>query len=269
MTMITDLPHQRFTEAMNSSVYDETLAFHAKGMYALAPGLMERAFLTTLRDDHLAALIKKDVAFSPGLNSEIPFVRSSEPDGDPLRRQASAVRFTDQEKIEYLVAENLLSLALCADASGRRPYPSGGALYSVEAYLCRTSEACVNWPENSHVLRLRPMSSAVEVITTKYRSGPLLRALSGFDTNLGSPHFAIVYAIHIDRALFKYRYRGYRFAMMEVGAMFQICGLYGKRLGLRNRVWGGFHDYLVGKALGTSSAHLLPSAVQFFGKGDS
>lgn len=90
--------------------------------------------------------------------------------------------------------------------------------------------------------------------------------LSGGDSEiLGLPHFALVYAVFFERAIFKYRTRGYRLALMEAGSMYQTADLYAKALGLRSRLWAGFTDFQVAKTIGIDMRHMAPLVVQFFG----
>jgi SagB-type dehydrogenase family enzyme len=270
MTTLAEVPHQRFTEALDDDVYMDVLAFHAKGTYALSPGTMERAHLTLMPEENLKALIGKDVSFVSGLSVDVPLPPAEGPPEQALRRKPSGRNFDDRTELNFSVVAHLLREALTADASGRRAYPSGGALYPVETYVVRTSQGSIGWPNQENVMRLRPMAAALEIIETGHDTDILLSTLSGFESEyLGRPHFALVYTIHLDRALFKYEYRGYRLAMMEIGSMYQMCALHAKKLGLENRVWAGFHDHLVSKTLGIAPTHLLPCVVQFFGRGST
>ncbi|OWT74840.1 hypothetical protein CEY04_08195 [Achromobacter sp. HZ28] len=90
--------------------------------------------------------------------------------------------------------------------------------------------------------------------------------LSGYDDGIGRPHFALVYASYLDKVIFKYKYRGYRNSLMEVGSMYQLCDLYSAQFKLRNRVWAGFHDGHVASKLRIDMTSMLPCVVQFFGK---
>ncbi|HFD3107622.1 TPA: SagB/ThcOx family dehydrogenase, partial [Klebsiella quasipneumoniae subsp. similipneumoniae] len=94
----------------------------------------------------------------------------------------------------------------------------------------------------------------------------LYRSLSGGDAErLGRPHFALVYCVIFEKALFKYRYRGYRMALMEAGSMYQNAGLVADQIGLRNRGWAGFTDSYVAKTMNVDQRTAAPLIVQFFG----
>jgi SagB-type dehydrogenase family enzyme len=146
------------------------------------------------------------------------------------------------------------------------PYPSGGGLYSVQAFLCCTSKNISNWPSQSMIWHLLPFQRCFESMEIDKNANDILNILSGNDTTrLGNPHFAIVYATFIDKAIFKYRHRGYRLAILEAGAMFQCTTLRALDMGYSSRVWAGFSDHAVARLLKVDLTHILPLAVQFFG----
>jgi SagB-type dehydrogenase family enzyme len=80
-----------------------------------------------------------------------------------------------------------------------------------------------------------------------------------------NPAFFILYLVHLDKAVARYRYRGYRFALVEAGAMCQQCDLVAQSLDLGSCLYGGFGDNELAVAVGVNPAILLPVVVQFFG----
>ena len=68
-----------------------------------------------------------------------------------------------------------------------------------------------------------------------------------------------------EKALFKYRYRGYRMALMETGSMYQNAVLVADQIGLKNRVWAGYTDSYVAKTMNLDQRTVAPLIVQFFG----
>ncbi|ENY9899545.1 SagB/ThcOx family dehydrogenase [Escherichia coli] len=110
-----------------------------------------------------------------------------------------------------------------------------------------------------------PLSQALEPVAT-CNTQSLYRSLSGGDSErLGKPHFALVYCIIFEKALFKYRYRGYRMALMETGSMYQNAVLVADQIGLKNRVWAGYTDSYVAKTMNLDQRTVAPLIVQFFG----
>ena len=79
------------------------------------------------------------------------------------------------------------------------------------------------------------------------------------------PNLCILYLVHIKKSIFKYRYRGYRHALMEVGSMYQQVAMVSQSLGLGSTVWSGFNDYQVMDELGLDRRMFLPLTMQFLG----
>ncbi len=182
-------------------------------------------------------------------------------------RDESGEFFNDSTHLHFSKIDQLLTDSFCAREIGnrKRPYPSGGALYPIEVFLCKVSNNISCWPTNENILHLLPLSRQMESMSNN-EPKTILKNLSGHDDGiLGQPHFAIVYAVFFQRALFKYRSRGYRLALMEAGSMYQNADLNAKKLGLRSRAWAGFTDFQVAKTIGLDIRHLAPLVIQFFG----
>ncbi len=248
-------------------VYDQVIEFHTKTNYATMRGLRSRCYLSSASSNELAELEFSELSVWPGINHVSPLKANRSEENSKLLRQESGLPFSDQCGISFSAVDQLLIDSFCSRSkqNRKRPYPSGGALYTIEVFLCRLSENIHDWPSESNIFHLLPLRKGLEAI----HSAPidtLLDGTSGGETQrLGTPYFALVYAIFFERAIFKYKYRGYRLALMEAGSMYQMADLCGKSFMLRNRVWAGFSDYHVAKILSIDPRHMAPLAIQFFG----
>lgn len=252
------------THYVDPEVLDDVKSFHVKGNFASLPELAERTFVSAVPVSRLDKFENKEILFRPGFNSS---EKISEKTHFGYERQPSGISFCDDKKLELNSIEKLLVNAFSSPdpASVRRPYPSGGAQYPVEIFLCRLSENTENWRSGNNVYHYLPLSRAVEPVAIGDIE-ELYRCLSGGDAErLGRPHFALVYCIIFEKSLFKYRYRGYRMALMEAGSMYQNAGLIADQIGLRNRVWAGFTDSYVAKTMNIDSRTAAPVIIQFFG----
>ena len=126
-----------------------------------------------------------------------------------------------------------------------RPVPSGGALYPLELYVLvqRVAEARVG------VLHYLPLVHAVEVL----HGEPLPRLLTA-ELFLGQPYLAdaaavIVIAAAVERSMWKYEDRGYRYILFEAGHVAQNAILCAHALGLGALPLGGFFDDDLGALL--------------------
>jgi SagB-type dehydrogenase family enzyme len=84
-------------------------------------------------------------------------------------------------------------------------------------------------------------------------------------TKACAPAFALLYVGVVAKMLVKYRHRGYRYALMEAGSMYQQADLIGQSLGLRNKLYSGFNDHEILKLIGLDNMTFLPLVIQSFG----
>lgn len=255
----------RFVE---QDVYEDVSEFHAKSNYTNVPGVTTRCYLSSADDQILSTLTQAEVPFWGGFEKSYKLSGERSQKANEMLRDESAETFYDGQNLKFSFIEQLLIDAFTArsETSSKRPYPSGGALYPIEVFLCKLSDNIDSWPKNENVLHLLPLSKSLEILTSPSTTD-LFKALSGNNQiSLGSPYFAIVYAIFFEKAIFKYRHRGYRLALLEAGSMYQMADICAKNLGLRSRMWAGFTDYQVAKIMGVNFKHIAPLAIQFFGK---
>ncbi|EJQ5249009.1 SagB/ThcOx family dehydrogenase [Salmonella enterica] len=252
------------THYTDPDVLDIVKDFHVRGNFASLPEFSERTFVSAVPITQLEKFENKEVLFRPGFSS---VVNISPSQNFSRERLPSGIDFCDRNKLSVRTIEKLLVNAFSSPdpTSVRRPYPSGGAQYPIEVFLCRLSENTENWQIGTNVYHYLPLSQALESVAT-CNTQSLYRSLSGGDSErLGRPHFALVYCVIFEKALFKYRYRGYRMALMEAGSMYQNAGLVADQIGLKNRVWAGFTDSYVAKTMNLDQRTVAPLIVQFFG----
>jgi SagB-type dehydrogenase family enzyme len=265
------LPYQRYSELSFGDVHDEISSFHAKQQFALLKQTKHRAqLLLHLPLSDLQMFVGKEIEFWPGVPSEVslPIPRR---ENSSLLRERSRLDLSDSPRLSFSVITQFISDALtCTDDFTQpfrhRLYPSGGGLYPIEVFLCKTSDNVDGWPAGDPVFHLKANSRELESMEATASALQIKETLSGFSDEIGAPQFALVYCMYLDKVIFKYKYRGYRTAMMEVGSMYQLCDLYAKQFGLKNRVWAGFYDGSVAKQININGSSVLPCVVQFFGQ---
>jgi SagB-type dehydrogenase family enzyme len=132
-------------------------------------------------------------------------------------------------------------------ADGRRPVPSGGALYPLELYVIALDVAGVE----TGVHHYNPYRHRLENL------GPVDRA--DVARTLVEPELVesaaalVVVTAMFWRSRFKYGLRGYRFALLEAGHVMQNAVLAAAALGIPARPLGGYYDRLLDGLVGADS----------------
>jgi len=182
---------------------------------------------------------------------------------NPFAREASVFTFSDK-KIDFECLANVLNHAYGVDEQGRKAYPSAGGLYPIEPLVFvfqeRTNDqiqsGCYHF--RARLKKLQP----IKKLSFERFFNKLLHGMVPIDE---APCFCVLYVAHLGKTIFKYRYRGYRHAVMECGAMYQQATIAAQNLGLRSTAWSSFSDYEMAYALDLDPATFLPITMQLFG----
>jgi SagB-type dehydrogenase family enzyme len=168
--------------------------------------------------------------------------------------------------IDFSILQNFLIHTFSPDQKGHRPYPSAGGLYPLEPIIFIFPERVQNLPSMIpgayHFRALSRQLQLIKKMSVHYFFQELLHDIISPDHR---PCFAILYIAHLGKAIFKYRYRGYRQAMMEAGSMYQHATYVSQNIGLRSTVWSTFSEPELLFALDLDHATFLPLTMQLFG----
>ena len=145
----------------------------------------------------------------------------------------------------WLSARNRTSEGVVAS----RPYPSGGAAYSLELYPVLAEQAVAG--VDAGVYRYCPASHALEKIATEHQGAVLREAALALDSE--PPPMAILATSRFERVSSSYGDLAYSLVLAEVGGLIQTMYLVAEYLGLAAcAVGGGPLDDLVGAVIGAS-----------------
>lgn len=186
-------------------------------------------------------------------------------------RQASTFKFSNKN-MEFADIQKMLVRSFSASAGQeKRPYPSAGGLYPIEPLVFLFGDRINNFPESpSGSYHFRALSKKLQLIKKMEMSHFYEKMLHGFvgDDPNHWPNFCILYLAQINKAIFKYRYRGYRHALMEAGSMYQQATNISQQMGLRTTVWSTFSEPQMLYELGLDHGTYLPLTMQLFGYGE-
>ncbi|KPH00259.1 microcin B17 processing protein McbC [Pseudomonas sp. RIT-PI-q] len=257
-------PHDYYLKFMDSIVHTETLDFHTKGNYTILDAFEHSTRLHNINDHELAQLTGNELRLYPDMNLTIP-IHPETDNNRIITRNDSAERFSNASIKFSKIEELILPILSSKKNSHKRGYPSGGALYPTEVFICSLTDN-ESWPCPEKILHILPNSREFEIVQGTQVIDDLKQAVLSAPGNIGNPSIAIVYAIYIPKTLFKYRYRGYRLALMEVGSIYMLIELRAKQLGLRCRLWSAYTDTMLNKAIGLNPTLFFPMCVHFIGE---
>lgn len=263
--MMKTIPHDYYLKFVDASVYEEVLAFHNKGSYTIHPAFQGRTCLHSVDDNDLAQLTGNELRLYPDM--DFTFDVSAEfAEKNCLYRNESCERFLSS-KLDFSAIESLVSPIISKNRSShKRSYPSGGALYPAEIFLCSLTDQNDSWPCPGKILHLLPNSGKFEVVQAAVDIDEIFASLLSPPHSIGSPSLALIYVAYLPKTIFKYRYRGYRMALMEVGSIYMLIELQARSLGLACRLWSAYTDTMLSKSLGLNPALFFPMCVHFIGK---
>ncbi|MBE8593968.1 SagB/ThcOx family dehydrogenase [Pseudomonas sp. MAFF 301449] len=260
-----NIPHDYYLRFIDTSVYNEVLDFHSKANFTFHEAFQGKTSLHFLDEEQLAQLTGNELILYPDMDLTVTLTLREEHKERWLYRNESCERFSSTSLDFSAVEELVLPLLSPREGSYKRGYPSGGALYPVEVFLCSLTKENSGWPAPGKILHLLPRSRKFEVMQIEVDADALKAALLSSSNNIGYPSIAIIYMVYMPKNLFKYRYRGYRMALMEVGSIYMLVELQAKSLGLACRLWSAYTDSMLCKVLGLNPTLFFPMCIHFIG----
>ncbi|WP_409488635.1 SagB/ThcOx family dehydrogenase [Pseudomonas promysalinigenes] len=259
--------HDEYSRFTDIKVLDETLAFHVKGNYTLHKATRHLSTLHHIPTQALKKLTGKELKLNPltdGPETD-ELNLTALPLHHPLMRNDSCDHFSEHP-IHFNAVRSLLAPLLRKFGSEyKRGYPSAGAIFPIEIFCINLNDMIEKWPTDCTVLHLLPASQTFEMHSTNINIKELTQAVTPLNTEIGTPALALVYVIYLPKAIFKYRYRGYRHALMEVGSLYMLTDLRCKELKLDSRPWSAFTDHQITKLLNLNPTLFLPICIQLIG----
>jgi SagB-type dehydrogenase family enzyme len=244
---------------LDMELVQDVLLFHNKGNLLIDKKFKKNLIAHTLSLDELFALERSDFEISPFYDDAIICDLIDQMG----KRNRSAKAFMNT-KIPFKTIKQLLSQSFGMRDDKSRPYPSGGALYPVEI-ICAIFSEKIDEDIESGFYHYRPTLNMLQPIK-KMSSDKLRQILYAMESEkTAKPNFSFIYVGVVGKFLVKYQYRGYRYALMEAGAMFHEADLNSKRLGLINKLYSAFNDHELLKWMGLDRLGFIPLVAQSFG----
>jgi SagB-type dehydrogenase family enzyme len=239
---------------------EKVLRFHHSGSVVSPNGETESFRLVTLNSTEFRQQehVERPLTTNRAGLLKLP---SSHRKCQELTRSSSAEKFDNARISNESEISEFLQLAFSGEDLKSRPYPSGGALYPVSVILM-PMRARKSW--GTSLFQYLPLTRALLPLRSPLTDQEWQRVW-WYEEERGIPDFAIAYCVDVDAATFKYRSRGYRHALMEVGSMYQQATLVGQSLGMKNRLFSAFPDTELLRILGLNPSEVLIPVMQYFG----
>jgi SagB-type dehydrogenase family enzyme len=260
-----NIPHDYYLKFLDQKVMEDTLEFHSKGNFTIHDCVKNISILHNLPPQTLSDLTGNELQLYPDMDitTKGETLNALEPTS-PLHRNQSCDFFDDQNITFDLIKKLISPLLRISKDTHKRGYPSAGALYSVEVFCCSLSPKNT-WPCPEKILHLLPHSRKFEIMQGSYDANSIKEAILPKGSKIGNPSLAIVYVMYMPKTLFKYRYRGYRLALMETGSIYMLIDLQCKHLNIKSRQWSGYTDNMLCKVIGLNPTLFFPACVQLIG----
>ncbi len=261
------ISHDQYSRLTDFRVLEETLAFHAKGNYTLHKATRHLSTLHHIPAKDLSKLTGKELKLNTLTNEpeDCKFHLTPLPLEHPLVRNESCDEFGERYLHFDTVRTLLAPLLRKIGSKYKRGYPSAGAIFPIEIFCINLDNRIEAWPTDCRALHLLPSSQTLEIHSTNINIKQLIQAITPQSPGIGTPSIALVYMIYLPKALFKYRYRGYRHALMEVGSLYMLTDLRCKEINLDSRPWSAFTDHQITNHLNLNPTLFLPACIQLIG----
>lgn len=249
--------------SIDPDVYNDILKTHAKEALTFIP--FGHLCLSPVNPKAIASIAALESRFT-SLDKQERIIITCESSEVVLQERQPSLRQFSKKMLNFSDIDTLLINSFSPNRLGKRPYPSAGALYPIEPILFIFKErVCHAKPLDSGCYHFKPVNRTLELIKKMEMLPTISRLFHGLVDENAPPNLCILYLMHIGKSIFKYRYRGYRHALMEVGSMYQQVTMVSQSLGLGSTVWSGFNDYQVMHELGLNRREFLPLTMQFLG----
>jgi SagB-type dehydrogenase family enzyme len=146
-------------------------------------------------------------------------------------------------------------------AVGLRAYPSGGALYPVETYVITLHVQDIG----QRICYYHPHTHALEAVDECPNLDDIRSAFVWGDDYIENAAALLLYSACFERSVVKYGFRGYRYALMEVGMASFTASLIATNIGLGTLHCASFFDEALSQLLGIDGVHEAIVSAVFVG----
>jgi len=245
---------------LDEKVLYDTVKFHHRGSFLRNDLIEDRRFMYST--ENVKNLLIGEMCYTHN-DEYISLEKITKRNKTANTRGRSQRIYTDDGRCNIKDISEILSESFGVedtydDGVSVKPYPSAGTGYPIDVHIgiledCEIKKGVYHYKTQSHSL---------EQITDKC----IYETILGHSSNIeGRPSFILIYVVNMAKALVKYRYRGYRFALMETGSMYQQVSTVAYSYNYASLVYSTYSDFQIMKFLNLNNRYFSTLAVQLFG----
>lgn len=253
----------KVAQHLDPRVIHEIVEFHNSTNFVMGTSMTEGVGLPLIPQRLYDIIQYSEIQLTGDRARDIPLCGLVDEGQAELVRRRSTPEFRPHGTTSMAVLASLL-LRSFARPHERAHYPSAGGLYPVEVFVAARASR-IEPSLDTGIYHFLPLTCALEIVCAM-GDADLKALVTGGGEQGPDPDFTLIYVLFIGRSAVKYRFKGYRFGLMEAGAMYQQADAVANALGLSNRVWAAFSEHQVLQELGLDAHAYLPLIVQHFGR---
>lgn len=144
------------------------------------------------------------------------------------------------------------------EGSANYEYPSAGGIYGVQLFFL------VKGSSEWSLYHLLKDSGSFELVKNVKNEFVKKYLYDSENVKISSADFIIFYTIIPCLSVLKYKERGYKFSLIETGAMMQLASVNSHLFGYGSRAYGYYDEHAISKLLGLNPKNFWVEGVQLF-----
>lgn len=178
--------------------------------------------------------------------------------------KGSANNFNKEKSLSFKEFSNIINECFGTNLQNKKLYPSAGSLYCVVSLIYIFSSNSVQNIDDPGIYIHNPHNNSILLIK-KLEKKDINDIKKQISSNEIISNLAFGYAVDINKSIAKYKVRGFRHSLIEVGLLAQNTRTTLWRYGLSELCWSGFNDFKLTNISGLSPKYSPLILFQWWG----
>lgn len=251
------------SEILSDEFKSEVLEFHDKTKYesSVFENAQEKAIKLN-SDTFLSKVERTSLDITCGLDKPSIYLGRKK----KIKCRESSIRQFSDEKVSFDVLKDIIFSTLISDEKNSREYTSAGGIYSIETFVSIDLSRIKNTESKIKEGVYFVDNNASKLVLINEVDGTSQNDFLGIKGyNFSNVCFSIISVLNLYKNLFKYGYRGYRHALIEVGNVNCMLKSSAASNGLSSCESADFDDNYLAYMLKVNEEQFKPILIQHFG----